>query len=63
MALIRDPKRFDPARGTLGGFLFGVARNHLRRRWELERNSVPLPETADELDGNVIALLCKPLER
>lgn len=51
MTLIRDAKRFDPARGTLGGFLFGVARNHLRRRWEQERNSVPLPESADELDA------------
>ena len=51
MALIRDAKRFDPARGTLGGFLFGIARNHLRRRWEQERNSVPLPESADELDA------------
>lgn len=50
MTLIRDAKRFDPERGTLGGFLFGIARNHLRRRWEQERNSVPLPETADELD-------------
>ena len=51
MTLIRDAKRFDPARGTLGGFLFGIARNHLRRRWELERNAVSLPETADELDA------------
>jgi RNA polymerase sigma-70 factor (ECF subfamily) len=51
MTLIREAKRFDPARGTLGGFLFGVARNHLRRRWEQERNSVPLPESADELDA------------
>jgi RNA polymerase sigma-70 factor, ECF subfamily len=50
MTLIRDARRFDPQRGTLGGFLFGIARNHLRRRWEQERNSVPLPETADELD-------------
>jgi RNA polymerase sigma-70 factor (ECF subfamily) len=50
MTLIRDAKRFDPGRGTLGGFLFGIARNHLRRRWEQERNSVPLPETADGLD-------------
>src|ERR1700735_4679401 len=49
MMLIRDPKRFDPARGTLGGFLFGVARNFLRKRWEQERNSVPLPESAAEL--------------
>ena len=51
MTLIRDAKRFDPARGTLGGFLFGIARNHLRRRWERERHSLPLPEGADELDS------------
>jgi RNA polymerase sigma-70 factor (ECF subfamily) len=51
MTLIRDSRRFDPARGTLGGFLFGVARNHLRRRWEQERNSHPLPEGAEELDA------------
>jgi RNA polymerase sigma-70 factor (ECF subfamily) len=51
MTLVRDSKRFDPARGTLGGFLFGITRNHLRRRWEQERNSHPLPENADELDA------------
>jgi RNA polymerase sigma-70 factor (ECF subfamily) len=50
MTLIRDAKRFDPERGTLGGFLFGIARNHLRRRWEQERHSLPLPADADELD-------------
>src|SRR4029077_5198109 len=50
MALIRDLKRFVPARGTVGGFLFGIARNHLRRRWEQERSSLPLPENADDLD-------------
>ncbi|HYL67874.1 MAG TPA: sigma-70 family RNA polymerase sigma factor [Candidatus Limnocylindria bacterium] len=48
MTLIRDAKRFDPARGTLGGFLLGVARNHLRKRWEQDRRSVPLAEDADE---------------
>jgi RNA polymerase sigma-70 factor (ECF subfamily) len=40
MALIRDPRRFDPTRGTLGGFLFGVARNHVRKRWEQDRRLV-----------------------
>ncbi len=49
LALIRDPKRFDPARGTLAGFLFGVARNHLRKRWEQDRRIVPLVADADEL--------------
>jgi RNA polymerase sigma-70 factor (ECF subfamily) len=49
MTLVRDAKRFDPARGTLGGFLFGVARNHLRKRWEQDRRLVPLVSEADEL--------------
>lgn len=49
LALIRDPKRFDPARGTLAGFLFGVARNHLRKRWEQDRRMVSLVGDADEI--------------
>lgn len=49
LALIRDPKRFDPSRGTLAGFLFGVARNHLRKRWEQDRRLVSLVGDADEL--------------
>ncbi len=55
MTLIRDAKRFDPALGTLGGFLFGIARNHLRRRWDQERGAVPLPGTTDELHAMVLA--------
>jgi RNA polymerase sigma-70 factor (ECF subfamily) len=50
MTLLRDAKKFDPARGTLSGFLFGIARNHLRRRWEQDRHSTALPNDADELD-------------
>ncbi len=53
MALIRDPKRFDPARGTLGGFLFGVARNHLRKRWEQDRRLVAFEGDPDDLRGTV----------
>lgn len=49
MALVRDARRFDPTRGTLGGYLFGVARNHLRKRWEQERRFAPLACEADEL--------------
>ncbi len=48
MALVRDAGRFDPARGTVAGFLFGVARNHLRKRWEQDRRLVPLIGDADE---------------
>jgi RNA polymerase sigma-70 factor (ECF subfamily) len=49
MTLIRDPKRFDPARGTVGGFLFGVARNFLRKRWEQDRRLVPFDGDANEI--------------
>jgi RNA polymerase sigma-70 factor (ECF subfamily) len=55
MTLIRDAKRFDPALGTLGGFLFGIARNHLRRRWDQDRGVVPLPGTAEELDAMMLS--------
>jgi RNA polymerase sigma-70 factor (ECF subfamily) len=48
MTLVRDAKRFDPKRGTLGGFLFGIARNHVRKRWERDRRSVPLPDETGE---------------
>jgi RNA polymerase sigma-70 factor (ECF subfamily) len=55
MALIRDPKRFDPARGTLGGFLFGIARNHLRKRWERDRRLVSFDGDPDDLRGTASA--------
>lgn len=44
MTLIRDAKRFDPARGTLSSYLFGVARNQVLKRWEQSRRLVPLPD-------------------
>ncbi len=49
MTLVRDAKRFDPTRGTLSAFLFGVARNFLRKRWEQDRRLVPLAGDADDL--------------
>ncbi|MGD1211056.1 MAG: sigma-70 family RNA polymerase sigma factor [Candidatus Acidiferrales bacterium] len=49
MTLIRDAKRFDPARGTLGGFLLGIARNFLRKRWEQDRRLVAFVGDADDL--------------
>ncbi|HVB57444.1 MAG TPA: sigma-70 family RNA polymerase sigma factor [Candidatus Acidoferrales bacterium] len=48
MTLIRNPKRFDPARGTVGGFLFGIARNHLRKRWAQDQRLVPLVDDGEE---------------
>jgi RNA polymerase sigma-70 factor (ECF subfamily) len=48
MTLIRDTTRFNPAKGTLGGFLFGIARNHLRKRWEQDRRLVALLDGGED---------------
>ena len=50
MALIREPGRFDQTRGSLSAFLFGIARNHLRKRWEQERRLVAIGAEADDWD-------------
>ena len=48
MALIAGAGRFDPARGSLPGYLFGIARNQVLRRLEKERPYVPLPDDEGE---------------
>ncbi len=49
LVLIRDARRFDAVRGTLGGFLFGIARNHLRKRWEQDRRWTPMNSDLDAM--------------
>jgi len=44
MSLIREGSRFDPALGSLSAYLFGIARNHVRKRYDRDRHLVPLPE-------------------
>ncbi|MGH9729561.1 MAG: RNA polymerase sigma factor [Candidatus Acidiferrales bacterium] len=42
MTLIRESAKFDSARGTPQAFLFGIARNHVRRLVESNSRFVPL---------------------
>jgi RNA polymerase sigma-70 factor (ECF subfamily) len=44
LTLIRHTGNFDEAKGTPAAFLFGIARNHLRKLREKEGRYVPLPE-------------------
>jgi len=46
--LIDHPERFDPARGEMGAFLFGVARNLVRRHLERERRFECMEDTLEE---------------
>jgi RNA polymerase sigma-70 factor (ECF subfamily) len=50
VGLLKNPDRFDPARGTLRAFLLGIARNLTLKRWRAEHRFEPLDE-----DGAVVA--------
>lgn len=51
VALIEHGRRFDPARGALASFLYGIARNFVLRRLEKDRwTAAELEETACEDD-------------
>src|ERR1051325_3293763 len=50
MTLIREAKRFDPDKGSVKAFLYGIGRNYALRYLERERPYVPLLEVNQ--DGN-----------
>jgi RNA polymerase sigma-70 factor (ECF subfamily) len=53
LVLIRHPGQFDPAKGSLASFLFGVARNRVLRCLERERWYVPMAEDSLENDSSL----------
>lgn len=61
LVLIRETHAFDPARGSLTGFLYGIARNQLLRRMQRERFYAPLEPEAEE-NGPVLEI-AGPLEQ
>lgn len=50
MGLLTDSLRFDPLRGALSNFLFGVARNLILRHEHPRHLELPLPEPDEEVD-------------
>lgn len=46
--LIRNPDRYDPARGSVRSFLYGIARNCLLQHFERERHYVSYEEDEPE---------------
>ena len=54
MTLIRTPKKFDGKRGSLGAFLFGIARNKVMKHHERTPREVSLEEK--DQDGGGIVL-------
>jgi RNA polymerase sigma-70 factor (ECF subfamily) len=47
LALIREPNRYDPSRGSLSSYLYGTARNQVLRSLKREKPYVPLVEDAE----------------
>jgi RNA polymerase sigma-70 factor, ECF subfamily len=56
MTLMRDPKKYDATRGTLGAYLYGIARNKLMKHLERLPREVPLQEKNEDGSGPGIVL-------
>jgi RNA polymerase sigma-70 factor (ECF subfamily) len=64
MVLIREAHTFDPARGSLGAFLMGIARHLVLRRLQRERFYVSLDESSehDSRSDQVLMTAAGPLD-
>lgn len=51
LLLIREPKKFDPSRGELGAFLFGVARNRVLKHLERAPREVSYAQPGEAGSG------------
>jgi RNA polymerase sigma-70 factor (ECF subfamily) len=56
MTLIRDPKKYDAQRGTLGGYLYGIARNRVMKHLERLPREVSLEQKNEDGTGPGIVL-------
>src|SRR5258708_25812724 len=51
MTLMRAPKKYDSSRGTLGGYLYGIARNRVMKHLERWPREVPLEQKNEAGSG------------
>jgi RNA polymerase sigma-70 factor (ECF subfamily) len=56
MTLMRQPKKYDATRGTLGGYLYGIARNRVMKHLERLPREVSLEEKNEDGSGPGIVL-------
>jgi len=48
IVLMRTAERYDPERGSLAAYLYGIARNYVLRRLEQDRVFIPLADQSEE---------------
>lgn len=56
MTLMRAPKKYDSSRGTLGGYLYGIARNRVMKHLERLPREVSLEQKNEDGSGAGIVL-------
>ena len=61
LALLRDECGYDPARGTLSGYLYGIARKVVLRWLERSRADVPLEADREESPVSELAVTDDPM--
>jgi RNA polymerase sigma-70 factor (ECF subfamily) len=59
MTIVRESEGYDPARGSLAGYLYGIARNHVLRRLERERLFVPFADAEEEQEAATARLIAE----
>jgi RNA polymerase sigma-70 factor (ECF subfamily) len=48
MALVRDSSHYDSSRGSLAGYLFGIARNHVLRHFQRDHVYLPIADENED---------------
>jgi RNA polymerase sigma-70 factor (ECF subfamily) len=61
LALLREDCGYDPSRGTLSGYLYGIARKLVLRHLERGRSNVALDTDSDDSGQMELAVLDDPL--
>jgi RNA polymerase sigma-70 factor (ECF subfamily) len=61
LALLREDCGYDPSRGTLSGYLYGIARKLVLRHLERGRSNVVLDTDSDDSGQPELAVLDDPL--
>jgi RNA polymerase sigma-70 factor, ECF subfamily len=51
IVLMRDARRYDPDRGSLSAYLYGIARNHVLRKLEQDRPYVPFIDRSADAEA------------